>query len=192
MVSGKRSAHSNDACPIARVQPNFRPDCPSPCVYYIMADTEKQFKILSDNRQARHNYFLSDFTEAGLVLTGTEVKSARTGRIQLLDAYAEIEGTEAWLINAHFSPYSHGNRANHEEKRKRKLLLHKQQISKLGGLTRERGYTLIPTKIYLKDGLVKCEIAVAKGKQHQDKRESIKKRDQEAEAKAAIARSRRN
>jgi len=156
-----------------------------------MADQEKQFKIVADNRQARHNYFLSDFMEAGLVLTGTEVKSARTGRIQLLDAYAEVEKGEAWLINAHFSPYSHGNRSNHEEKRKRKLLLHKNQIAKLGGLTRERGFTLVPTKVYLKDGLVKCEIALAKGKQHHDKRESIKKRDQESEAKAAVARSKR-
>jgi SsrA-binding protein len=156
-----------------------------------MGETEKQFKILSDNRQARHNYFLSDFTEAGLSLTGTEVKSARNGRIQLLDAYGEIEEGEAWLINAHFSPYSHGNRYNHEEKRKRKLLLHKNQIAKFASLTRERGYTLIPTKIYLKDGLVKCEIAVAKGKQHHDKRESIKKREQDNEAKAAVARSKR-
>jgi SsrA-binding protein len=156
-----------------------------------MAEQENQFKILSDNRQARHNYFLSDFTEAGLALTGTEVKSARNGRVQLLDAYAEIEGSEAWLVNANFSPYSHGNRYNHEEKRKRKLLLHKQQIEKLGALTRERGFTLIPTKVYLKDGLIKCEIALAKGKQHHDKREAIKKRDQEAEAKAAVARSKR-
>jgi SsrA-binding protein len=156
-----------------------------------MADAEKQFKILADNRQARHNYFLSDFTEAGLVLTGTEVKSARDGRIQLLDAFAEVVKGEAWLCNANFSHYAHGNRYNHEEKRKRKLLLHKHQITKLGALTRERGYTLIPTKIFLKDGLIKVEIALAKGKQNYDKRESIKKREQESEAKAAVARSKR-
>jgi len=157
-----------------------------------MAATEKtQFKILADNRQARHNYFLSDFLEAGLALTGTEVKAAREGKVQLVDAYAEIEGGEAWLVNAHFSPYSHGNRANHAEMRKRKLLLHKGEIAKLGAKTRERGYTLVPTKVYLKDGLVKVEIALAKGKQHHDKRESIKQRENEAEAKAAVARSRR-
>jgi SsrA-binding protein len=149
------------------------------------------FKILADNRRARHDYFLSDFLEAGLALTGTEVKSAKTGKVQLVDAYAEIDKGEAWLLNAHFSPYSHGNRQNHPETRKRKLLLHKGEIEKLGGKTRERGYTLIPTKIYLKDGLVKCEIALAKGKQHHDKREAVKQRESEAEAKAAVARSRR-
>lgn len=149
------------------------------------------FKILADNRRARHDYFLSDFLEAGLALTGTEVKSAKTGKVQLADAYAEIDKGEAWLLNAHFSPYSHGNRENHPETRKRKLLLHKNEIEKLGGKTRERGYTLIPTKIYLKDGLIKCEIALAKGKQHHDKREAIKQRENEAEAKAAVARSRR-
>lgn len=157
-----------------------------------MAATEKQqFKILADNRQARHNYFLSDFLEAGLALTGTEVKSAREGKVQLVDSYAEIVGGEAWLMNAHFSPYSHGNRANHAEMRKRKLLLHKGEIEKLGAKTRERGFTLVPTKVYLKNGLVKVELALAKGKQHHDKRESIKQRENEAEAKAAVARSRR-
>ncbi|MBK7928425.1 MAG: SsrA-binding protein SmpB [Bryobacterales bacterium] len=157
-----------------------------------MAATEKQqFKILADNRQARHNYFLSDFLEAGLALTGTEVKSAREGKVQLVDSYAEIVGGEAWLVNAHFSPYSHGNRANHAEMRKRKLLLHKGEIEKLGAKTRERGFTLVPTKVYLKNGLVKVELALAKGKQHHDKRESIKQRENEAEAKAAVARSRR-
>jgi SsrA-binding protein len=155
-------------------------------------DKDKQFKILADNRQARHNYFLSDFLEAGLSLTGTEVKSARTGRVQLLDAYAEIEKGEAWLVNAHFSPYTHGNRANHEEKRKRKLLLHRHELDKLATKTRDKGFTLVPTKVYLKEGLIKCEIALAKGKQHHDKRESIKKREQESEAKAAVARSKRS
>lgn len=157
----------------------------------MAASGEKQFKILADNRQARHNYYLSDFLEAGLALTGTEVKSARGGKVQLVDAYAEIVQGEAWLVNAHFSPYSHGNRANHAEMRKRKLLLHRGEIEKLGAKTRERGFTLVPTKVYLKDGLVKVEIALAKGKQHHDKREAIKQRENEAEAKAAVARSRR-
>ncbi|MCC6294344.1 MAG: SsrA-binding protein SmpB [Bryobacterales bacterium] len=157
----------------------------------MAATAEKQFKILAENRQARHNYYLSDFLEAGLALTGTEVKSARGGKVQLVDAYAEIVKDEAWLVNAHFSPYSHGNRANHAELRKRKLLLHRGEIEKLGAKTRERGFTLVPTKVYLKNGLVKVEIALAKGKQHHDKREAIKQRETEAEAKAAVARSRR-
>lgn len=152
---------------------------------------DHQFKILADNRRARHDYFLSDFLEAGLALTGTEVKSAKDGKVQLVDAYAEVEKGEAWLVNAHFQPYSHGNRENHHETRKRKLLLHKGEIEKLHGKTRERGFTLIPTKVYLKNGRIKCEIALAKGKQHHDKRETIKQRENEAEAKAAVARSRR-
>lgn len=156
-----------------------------------MSAADKQTKILADNRQARHNYHLSDFLEAGLALTGTEVKSARNGRVQLQDAFAEIEGREAWLVNAHFSHYSHGNRWNHDVVRRRKLLLHREQIDKLASKTRQRGYTLIPTKVYLKDGRIKVEIALARGKQLHDKRETIKKREQESEAKAAIAHSRR-
>jgi len=146
----------------------------------------EQFKILSDNRQARFNYELSDRVEAGLALTGTEVKSARTGRINLQDAYAEVVGGEAWLINAHFSHYAHGNRYNHEEKRKRKLLLHRGELDKLFHKTRDRGLTIIPTKIYLKDGLVKCEIAIAKGKKIHDKRKSERTREQDAEVRIAI------
>ncbi len=149
---------------------------------------ESQFKILADNRQARFNYELLDRYEAGLVLTGTEVKSARTGRINLQDAFAEVEGGEAWLINAHFSPYTHGNRYNHEPVRKRKMLLHRGEIEKIYGKTRDKGFTLVPTKVFLKDGLVKCEVALARGKKHHDKRESEKKREQEAEARAAVGR----
>jgi SsrA-binding protein len=149
---------------------------------------EGQFKILADNRQARFNYELLDKYEAGLVLTGTEVKSARTGRINLQDAFAEVENGQAWLMNAHFSPYSHGNRYNHEPVRKRKMLLHRAEIEKIYGKTRDKGFTLVPLKVYLKDGLVKCEIALARGKKVHDKRDSIKKREQEAEAKAAVGR----
>jgi SsrA-binding protein len=153
-----------------------------------MAEASNQFKILSDNRQARHNYLLFDRFEAGLALTGTEVKSARTGRIQLQDAFAEIAGGEAWLCNAHFSPYSHGNRANHETTRRRKLLLHREEIDKIWGKTRDRGFTLVPTKVYLKDGRVKCEIALARGKKLHDKREAERKREAEATARAAVTR----
>jgi len=150
------------------------------------AKSKEQFKILSDNRHVRHNFELLDFWEAGLALTGTEVKSARTGKIQLQDAYAEIDKGEAWLANAHFSPYSHGNRYNHDTMRRRKLLLHRQEIEKLWTRTRDRGLTIVPTKIYLKNGLVKCEIALARGRKHHDKREAEWKREQESEARAAV------
>jgi len=148
-------------------------------------------KILSDNRQAGHNYFLFDRFEAGVVLLGTEVKSAKTGKVQLKDAYAEITGNEAWLVNAHISEYSHGNRENHLPGRKRKLLLHRKEIDKLLGKTREKGLSLIPIKLYLKEGRVKCEIAIAKGKKFHDKRESEKNREMDNEARAAVNRSKR-
>ncbi len=153
--------------------------------------TDIKVKILSDNRQAGHNYHLSDRVEAGIVLTGTEVKAAREAKIQLKEAYAEVLNNEAWLVNAHFSQYSHGNRQNHEPVRRRKLLLHRAEIDKLAKKTQEKGLTVIPTKIYLKDGLVKCELAVGKGKKLHDKRESERKRETEAEVRAAIARHQR-
>ncbi len=149
---------------------------------------ENKIKILSDNRSAGHHYFLSDRMEAGLVLTGTEVKSARDGKIQLKDAFAEVFGNEAWLVNAHIGQYSHGNIMNHEPTRRRKLLLHRQEISKLLEITREKGLTLIPTKLYLKEGRVKVEIAVGKGKKLHDKRESIREREMDAEARAGMRR----
>lgn len=153
-----------------------------------MNKPDGQFKILSDNRQARHHYEFLEKLEAGLALTGTEVKAARTGKVQLQDSYAEIAAGEAWLCNAHFSPYSHGNRANHESMRRRKLLLHRQEINKLYGKTRDRGLTLIPTRVYLKNGIIKCEIALARGKKLHDKREAERKREQQAEARSAMAR----
>ena len=152
---------------------------------------EKPIRILTDNRSAAHNYHLEDRYEAGVALTGTEVKAAREGKIQLKDSFAEVVGNEAWLVNAHISPYSHGNRENHLPERRRKLLLHRQEIDKLQGETRERGLTLVPTKMYLKNGRVKCEIAVGRGKKFHDKREAERKREAENEAKAAIARHRR-
>jgi SsrA-binding protein len=151
-----------------------------------LADKDGQFKILSDNRQAGHNYFLMERFEAGLVLTGTEVKAARAGKVQLKDAYAQVEGGEAWLINAHISPYAHGNRENHNPVRSRKLLLHRREIDKLQGKTRERGLSLIPTKMYLTKGRIKCELALARGKKLHDKREAERDRTAEAEARAAI------
>jgi SsrA-binding protein len=147
-------------------------------------------KLLSDNRHAGHNYHLLERFEAGLALTGTEVKAARSGRVQLKDSFAEIAGNEAWLLNAHISQYSHGNRENHEPTRRRKLLLHRSEIEKLQTNTREKGLTLIPTKMYLKNGRIKVELAVAKGKKLHDKRETERKREMEAEAREAIGRRR--
>ena len=153
-----------------------------------MADKDAPLKILSDNRQARHNYFLMERFEAGLVLTGTEVKAAKDGKVQLKDAYGAVLGNEAWLVNAHISQYSHGNRENHPPIRNRKLLLHRREIDKLLGQTREKGLALIPTKMYLKKGKIKCELALAKGKKLYDKREADRSRTAEAEARAEMRR----
>ena len=153
-----------------------------------MAERDTPIKILSDNRQAGHNYFLLDRFEAGLVLTGTEVKAAKDGKIQLKEAYGSVFADEAWLINAHISQYSHGNRENHPPVRNRKLLLHRREIDKLLVQTRDKGLSLIPTKIYLKNGRIKCEIAVAKGKKLHDKRETERTRTAEAEARAEMRR----
>jgi SsrA-binding protein len=148
--------------------------------------SSSEVKILAANRQAGHNYTLTDRYEAGMVLTGTEVKAARDGKVQLKDAYADVAGDEVWLVNAHISPYSHGNRMNHDPVRRRKLLLHRVEIEKLQVKTRERGFTLIPTRIYLKEGRIKCEIALARVKKLHDKREAERTRETEAEARAAM------
>ncbi len=154
-----------------------------------MAEKDPENRILSENRQAGHNYFLMDRYEAGVVLSGTEVKAARAGKVQLKDAYADIIGNEAWLVNAHISQYSHGNRENHPPVHNRKLLLHRKEIDKLLGKAKEKGLALIPTKVYLKKGRVKCEIAVARGKKLHDKRETERARSAEAEARAAVRQS---
>ncbi|HZT40202.1 MAG TPA: SsrA-binding protein SmpB [Bryobacteraceae bacterium] len=152
---------------------------------------EPRIKILSENRQARHNYHLSGNIEAGIELTGTEVKAAKSGHIQLKDAYAEVAGNEAWLVNAHISEYSHGNRENHQPGRRRKLLLHRAEIDRLQAETREKGLTVIPTRMYLKGGLIKCELAIGRGKKMHDKREAEREREMKAEARAAMARRNR-
>jgi SsrA-binding protein len=151
-----------------------------------LADKHPQFKILSDNRQAGHNYILLERFEAGLVLTGTEVKAIKSGKMQLKESYGSIDGNEAWLLNAHISEYSHGNRANHAPVRYRKLLLHRTEIEKLQSKTREKGLSLVPTKVYLKDGRIKCEIALARGKKLHDKREAERAKTAENEARDAI------
>ena len=158
--------------------------------YKNRAAVEPKIKVLSDNRHAAHNYHLLERFEAGLALTGTEVKSAKDGRVQLKDSFAEVAGNEAWLLNAHIGQYSHGNRENHEPMRRRKLLLHRAEIDKLLGKVREKGLTLVPTKMYLKNGRIKLELAVAKGKKLHDKREAERTREMEAEARAAVNRKR--
>ncbi len=138
------------------------------------------------NRSAGHNYFLSDKFEAGVVLRGTEVKSVRHGLANLKDAYGLVKDGELWLLNAHIGPYEHGNIFNHEPLRTRKLLVHKDELGKLMGKIQQKGLTLIPTRLYFKNGRVKCELAVAKGKQLWDKRETERRRTAESEARTAI------
>lgn len=144
------------------------------------------------NRAAGHHYFLMERFETGMVLTGTEVKSIRAGRANLKDAYGLVKDGELWLLNAHIGAYEHGNIYNHEPLRTRKLLVHQEELRKLLGRTQQKGLTLIPTRLYFKRGRVKCELAVAKGKQLWDKREAIRRRTAEREARAAIARSRKS
>jgi SsrA-binding protein len=153
-----------------------------------LADKNPEFKILADNRKAGHDYFLMDRFEAGVVLSGTEVKAARDGMVQLKDSYAAVVANEAWLVNAHIGQYSHGNISNHIPVHNRKLLLHRREIDKLLGVTREKGLALIPTKLYLKAGKIKLEFAVARGKKLHDKRETERKREAESEARAAMRR----
>lgn len=141
------------------------------------------------NRSAGYNYFLLEKFEAGVALHGTEVKSIREGKANLKDAYGIIKNNEAFLLNAHIGAYSHGNNANHETLRTRKLLLHRDEIRRLIGQTQQKGLTLIPTRLYFRRGRVKCELAVAKGKQTWDKRETERRREADREARSAIAHS---
>jgi SsrA-binding protein len=143
-------------------------------------------KIIAQNKTARLNYFIGDTYEAGIVLVGTEVKSIREGRVNLKDSYALVKEGEVWLHEMHVSPYSHGNRYNHEPLRTRKLLLHHREINKLYGKSREKGLTLIPLKIYFKNGKVKVEIGVGQGKKLYDKREDMKLKDDKRDMQRAM------
>lgn len=159
-----------------------------------MTKSDPGNRVLSDNRRAGFEYLILEKFEAGIVLTGTEVKAAKNGKVQLTDAYAEVlpgnaGSTEAWLQNAHISEYSHGNRENHQPVHKRKLLLHRQEIDKLHGKIREKGLTIVPTKMYLKNGKIKVELAVGRGKKYHDKRAAEREREQKNEARAAINRN---
>jgi SsrA-binding protein len=138
-----------------------------------MMDKKDGIKIITDNRKARHDYFFIDNYEAGMELLGTEVKSLRAGRVNLTDAYCRVENGEMWLFNSHISPYDFGNRANHDPKRVRRLLLHKAEIAKIYAKVREKGLTIVPVKMYFVRGKVKLEIAVAQGKKLYDKRDAM-------------------
>lgn len=143
-----------------------------------MAIKEREaVKVVASNRRAYHDYFIDDKIEAGLVLTGTEIKSIREGRVNLREGYVRIADGEAWLVNVHIAPYEHGNRYNHEPTRDRKLLLHRNEIDSLVGRVRQRGYTIVPLQLYLKHGKAKVELGLARGKKQYDKRSAIAERD---------------
>jgi SsrA-binding protein len=143
-------------------------------------------QIICVNRQARHNYFIDEIYEAGLVLVGSEVKSLRDGKANLTDSYARVQKGEAFLVNTHISPYSGANQFNHEPKRTRKLLLHAREIERLTGKTKERGFTLIPLKLYFKNGRAKVELGLARGKKLYDKRETLKRKMAQREVERSM------
>lgn len=143
-------------------------------------------KPLAQNKKASHDYHILDTIEAGIVLTGTEIKSIRAARINLKDGFAQIKNGEAWLMNVHISLYDQGNQFNHDPLRNRKLLLHKKQINQLAGEISKKGVTLVPLKVYIKNGFAKVLLGLAQGKHGYDKRESIKKRDQEREIRRTL------
>jgi SsrA-binding protein len=138
-------------------------------------------KTIALNRRARHEYTIDDTFEAGIVLTGTEIKSIRAGKVNLAESFARVERGEAWLIGAHIAPYEQGNRNNHEPTRTRKLLLHRDQIAELVGKTQAKGFTLVPLRLYIRNGMAKLELGIARGKKAHDKRRSIAERDMRRE-----------
>ena len=148
---------------------------------------EQGRKLVASNRKARHDYAIEDVYEAGVVLTGTEVKALRAGRASLVDGFAEIADGEAWLMNVHIPEYSQGTWNNHAPRRKRKLLLHRLEIYKLEAATREKGKTLVPLSLYFKDGRAKIELAVARGKKEYDKRHALRERQDRREADRAMS-----
>ena len=143
-------------------------------------------KVVATNRKARHDYAIEDTIEAGIVLIGSEIKSIRGGQVNLRDSYASIEGGEVWLHNTHIAPYDPASRFGHEPRRKRKLLLHKRQIARLASRVQEKGYTLIPLRMYLRNNRAKVELALARGKRQYDKRAAIAKREDQRRAQRAL------
>jgi SsrA-binding protein len=156
----------------------------------VTAKSGAPTKLIAQNRKARHNYVIEDTLEAGLALVGTEVKSCREGRANLADAYAVVRDGEAWLIGCHISPYSHGNRSNHDPLRPRKLLLHKAEIELLRMKAAQEGRTLVPLRLYFKHGLAKVEIAIARGKKTYDKRADLAARDADRAMRRELGRRR--
>jgi SsrA-binding protein len=148
-------------------------------------------KIIAQNKKARHDYLILDTFEAGLVLTGTEVKSLRMGRASLVDGFAQLDGGEAWLHNVHIPEYTQGTWTNHSARRKRKMLLHRAEIDKLVHKTQETGHTIVPLVLYFKDGRVKVEIAVAKGKKEYDKRQTLREKQDRRESDRVVSAARR-
>ncbi|MBD8027764.1 SsrA-binding protein SmpB [Ureibacillus sp. Re31] len=143
-------------------------------------------KVLAQNKKAGHDYFIEETYEAGMVLQGTEIKAIRAGKVQLKDSFVRIRNGEAWISNMHISPYDQGNRFNHDPLRVRKLLLHKKQINELIGLTKQDGYTIVPLKMYIKDGYAKLLIGLGKGKKNYDKRDDMKKKEAKLEMERAF------
>jgi SsrA-binding protein len=148
---------------------------------------EQGRKVIASNRKARHDYHIDDVYEAGIVLMGTEVKALRAGRASLADGFATVTGGEVWLEHVHIPEYSQGTWTNHETRRKRKLLLHRDEIEKIDSETRERGLTIVPLSLYFKDGRVKVEIGVARGKKNYDKRQALRERQDRREADRAMS-----
>ena len=152
----------------------------------MKTDREKAQQNIAENRKAFHDYHVLETFEAGVALVGTEVKSIREGNVNLRDSFARIESGEVWLYNVHINPYSHRGYSDHEPTRRRKLLLRKAEIRKLIGKTVEKGLTLVPTRMYLRNGFVKVSLALAKGKKAYDKRETIKRREADRDTRAAV------
>jgi SsrA-binding protein len=148
--------------------------------------SEGDLKNIASNRKALHDFTIEDTYEAGVALTGTEIKSVRAGRVNLKDGYVQIRNGEAWLLNVHISPYDFGNRENHEPRRERRLLLHRQEIRKLQSKVAERGWTVVPLRIYLKAGLAKIEIGLARGKRLYDKRDAVAERDMDRDLQRSL------
>ena len=158
----------------------------------MTTQTTRAPRTIAVNRKARHDYHIEDTIDAGLVLTGTEIKSIRAGKVNLADAYARIDRGEAWLVGAHIAPFESGNRANHEPKRDRTLLLHRDEIDSLLGRTRAKGLTLVPLRLYVSErGHAKVELGLARGKQLHDKRRAIAERDAQREVARELADARR-
>jgi SsrA-binding protein len=157
----------------------------------LRTEREQAQKSIAENRKAFHDYEILETFEAGVALLGTEVKAIREGNVNLRDSFARVEAGEVWIYNVHINPYSHRGYADHEPTRRRKLLLHRTEIRKLIGRTVERGLTLVPTRMYFKNGHVKIGLGLARGKQAHDKRETIKRREADRETRAAVKERRR-